>query len=153
MVDVIDTATRSRMMSGIKGKDTQPEMIVRRLLHRDGYRYRLHVSKIPGKPDLVFPKFSALIFVNGCFWHGHDCHLFKWPKTRSAFWREKIRGNIYRDSNNLLKLENMGWRVCIVWECAVKGKAQIDKERLGKLITRWLDSSRLRYEIRGEMPE
>ena len=97
MVDVVDTATRSRMMAGIKGKNTQPERLVRSLLHRKGFRFRLNVRELPGKPDIVLPSYHAVIFVNGCFWHGHDCVRFKWPKTRTDFWQHKIEGNRSND--------------------------------------------------------
>ena len=98
-----------------------PEMKVRKLLHSMGYRYKLYDPKFPGKPDLVFPKYKLALFVNGCFWHGHDCSLFRWPKTRSVFWRSKIDGNIARDQRNLSELLRLGWRVCTVWECELKG--------------------------------
>ena len=91
MADVVDKATRSRMMAGIKGKDTKPEMLIRSELHRRGFRFRKNVKELPGKPDIVLPKYKAVIMVNGCFWHGHECHLFKWPATRPEFLREKTR--------------------------------------------------------------
>ena len=122
MVDIVDKATRSRMMSGIRGKNTQPEILIRHGLHRLGFRYRLHGSKLPGRPDIVLPKFNAVILVHGCFWHGHDCRYFKLPTTRTGFWKEKIDGNRARDSRNLDSLLTAGWRVCIVWECAVRGR-------------------------------
>lgn len=90
MIDIVDTATRSRMMAGIKGKNTKPEKLVRSLLHRQGFLFRLNVRELPGKPDIVLPRYRAVIFVNGCFWHGHDCFSFKWPKTRTDFWQHKI---------------------------------------------------------------
>jgi len=121
MADVVDPATRSRMMSGIRGKNTRPEMTVRRLLHTSGFRYRLHAKDLPGKPDIVLPKYRVVIFVHGCFWHGHHCHLFKVPQTRMGFWMTKINGNIRRDAVAMHKLLDAGWRVAIVWECALKG--------------------------------
>ncbi|MEI6333621.1 MAG: very short patch repair endonuclease [Methylococcaceae bacterium] len=121
MVDVVDTATRSRMMAGIKGKNTQPERLVRSLLHRQGFRFRLNVRELPGKPDIVLPRYHAVIFVNGCFWHGHDCARFKWPKTRTDFWRHKIEGNRANDQKVTEALLATGWRVGIVWECSLKG--------------------------------
>ncbi len=123
MVDVVSKAKRSEMMAGIRGKDTRPEMLIRRGLHAMGYRFRVHRRDLPGNPDIVLPKYRAVIFVHGCFWHGHDCHLFKWPKTRAAFWREKIGGNVRRDSLALVSLKERGWRVHTVWECELKGKA------------------------------
>lgn len=108
------------MMSGIRGKDTKPEMIVRRGLHAMGFRYRLHDKSLPGKPDLVLPKYNAVIFVHGCFWHKHDCNYFKWPKTRPEFWREKLMSNFERDKEVMSDLELSGWRIAVVWECAVR---------------------------------
>jgi DNA mismatch endonuclease, patch repair protein len=120
LADVVDAATRSRMMAGIRGKDTKPEMIVRRALHARGFRYTLHNRKLPGSPDLCFPKYRAVIFVHGCFWHGHECELFQWPKTRQEFWQEKIGANRKRDRRVVRELRRQGWRVITVWECAVK---------------------------------
>lgn len=110
------------MMAGIRGRDTRPEMLLRKGLHALGWRYRLHGRTIAGRPDLVFPGRKALIFANGCFWHGHDCHLFKWPKTRADFWREKIGANIRRDARVLEQLRQEDWRVAEVWECTLKGR-------------------------------
>src|SRR3990172_9124666 len=97
MVDIVDASTRSRMMAGIRGRNTKPEILIRSLLHCQGFRFRLHVSDLPGKPDIVLRRFRAIIFVHGCFWHGHDCHFFKWPRTRPAFWRKKIKDNHAND--------------------------------------------------------
>lgn len=113
------------MMAGIRGTDTRPEMLLRKGLHALGWRYRLHGRGIPGKPDLVFSSRRALIFANGCFWHGHDCHLFKWPKSRPEFWREKIAGNIARDRRVREQLLGDGWRIAEVWECALKGRERL----------------------------
>lgn len=109
-------------MAGIRSKNTKPEMLLRRGLHRLGFRYRLHDRKLPGKPDLLFPKYNAVIFVNGCFWHGHECPLFKWPKTRETFWQEKIEGNRLRDRNIRAALSAMDMRHRTVWECELRGK-------------------------------
>lgn len=149
MADVVDPATRSRMMSGIRGKDTQPEMLIRRALHARGFRYRLHCKDLPGKPDLCFPKYRAVIFVHGCFWHGHNCHLFKWPKTRPEFWREKIGRNREVDEQSLLRLNALGWRTCLVWECAIKGRNRYRPEALIGSVVEWLRSSRIRCEVAG----
>jgi DNA mismatch endonuclease (patch repair protein) len=113
------------MMAGIRGKDTRPEMLLRKGLHAMGWRYRLHASGLPGKPDLVFPGRRALIFANGCFWHGHDCHLFRWPKTRQEFWHAKITSNIARDFRLRDELIVAGWRICEVWECTLKGRDRL----------------------------
>jgi DNA mismatch endonuclease (patch repair protein) len=127
------------MMAGIKGKNTKPELIVRRGLHRMGHRFRLHDKRLPGKPDLVFPKYRAVIQVQGCFWHGHDCHLFKWPSTRKEFWKAKITGNRERDTRNLLALKKMGWRTFTIWECALKGSAQFSIEEVLTDASHWLN--------------
>ena len=112
------------MMAGIGPANTKPEMIIRRGLHALGWRYRLHTKGLPGKPDLVFPARRAVIFVQGCFWHGHDCALFRWPSTREEFWRSKITGNVVRDSRVREQLLDMGWRVLDVWECSLKGRGR-----------------------------
>ena len=117
-MDVHSSSTRSFNMSRIKGKDTKPEMVVRRLIHSFGFRYRLHGQKLPGRPDLVFASKKKVIFVHGCYWHRHTCHLGKpVPKTRTEFWAGKFSGNVRRDAVNHQKLIDAGWRVLTVWEC------------------------------------
>lgn len=111
-------------MSGIRGRNTKPELLVRSGLHRMGYRFRLHDRSLPGRPDLVFPSRRAVIEVKGCFWHGHDCPLFRWPGTRSEFWRNKIVANIARDALNRDLLHRAGWRLAEVWECQLKGRSR-----------------------------
>ena len=138
MTDVVDKKTRSRMMSGIRGKDTKPELLVRKPLFARGFRYRLHDKRLPGKPDLVFPKYKAVIFINGCFWHGHDCHLFKWPKTRPEFWKKKINRNIEVDIENHKKLYEHGWRILIIWECAIKGRTKLPLNQVIDKTADWL---------------
>jgi len=138
MVDTLSKKSRSKNMAAIRSKDTKPEMMVRRALHKIGLRYRLHNRHLPGKPDLVFPKFKAVVFVNGCFWHAHECHLFKWPATRELFWREKIGGNARRDQENYEDLRKLGWKVGIVWECALMGSGKIDMDAVVGLISDWL---------------
>lgn len=152
MPDVVDKETRSRMMSGIHGKDTRPELLIRHGLHAMGFRYRLHAEQLPGKPDLVFPKYRAVIFVNGCFWHGHGCHLFRWPSTRHEFWRNKIGRTIERDKENIADLMNAGWRVLRIWECAIKGKGRLPPEIIIQEAAGWLKSSERFCEIKGEAP-
>lgn len=125
-------------MSGIRGKDTKPEMLIRKVLHAQGFRYRLHVKDLPGKPDLVFPKFKALVLIHGCFWHGHNCRYFKVPKTRTDFWLEKIESNRRRDDKQLAELQKHGWRVLIIWECATRKNDQITRSMLIDCITNWL---------------
>lgn len=129
MVDVVDSETRSRMMSGIKAKNTRPEVLVRKILHAEGFRFRIHVGALPGKPDIVLPKYKVAIFVHGCFWHGHSCRYFKVPKTRTEFWLDKINKNTERDRGHMLKLQNQGWRVLIIWECAVRGARRNDADK------------------------
>jgi DNA mismatch endonuclease (patch repair protein) len=116
------TPQRSRMMSSIRGKNTRPERILRSLLFARGFRYRLHVRGLPGSPDLVFPKRRAVVFVHGCFWHGHGCRYFKVPKTRTDFWLDKIMANARRDRQNEDALRKAGWRVFTVWECDIRDK-------------------------------
>lgn len=138
MVDIVDKATRSKMMSNIKSKNTKPEILIRKLLHRQGFRFKLHDKTLPGKPDLVLPKYRAVININGCFWHCHSCHLFKWPDTKKEFWRKKITSNAERDSSNTEILLNGGWRVLVVWECSIKGKYKIPPEEVVDRIVDWL---------------
>lgn len=149
MTDVVSAKIRSRMMSGIQGKNTKPEVMIRKALHQKGFRYRLHVKSLPGKPDLVFPKYHAVIQINGCFWHGHKCHLFKWPSTRPKFWRDKISGNRKRDAKNIAKLVSLGWRVLTIWECAVKGKSKLPFETLIAETCEWLITNEVSSEIGG----
>lgn len=111
---------RSYNMSRIKGKDTKPEILLRKWLWANGYRYRLHRKDLPGKPDIVFPGRRKVIFVHGCFWHRHDCRYFKWPKTNVDFWQEKISGNVSRDHRNIAELKKMGWQTLVIWECEIK---------------------------------
>lgn len=120
MTDVVDAATRSRMMAGIRGKDTMPELFLRRALHAQGFRYRLGGCGLPGKPDLVFPGRRVVIFVHGCFWHRHGCKYFKWPSTNTQFWREKLEGNAGRDERVKLELQKIGWKALTVWECELR---------------------------------
>ncbi|PVB59840.1 DNA mismatch endonuclease Vsr [Labrenzia sp. 011] len=151
MVDIVDSATRSRMMRGIRGKDTKPEVQLRKALFARGFRYRLHVSSLPGSPDIVLPKYRAAIFVHGCFWHGHDCHLFRLPATRTEFWRDKIEGNRQRDSRTLLELQAASWRVLTVWECAMKGKTRLACDELVQRVSVWITGNSVRKEIAGSV--
>jgi DNA mismatch endonuclease (patch repair protein) len=121
MTDVHDKATRSYNMSRIKGKDTKPEMLVRKFLFSKGFRYRLHDKKLPGKPDIVLPKYKTVIFIHGCFWHGHEgCKYYVVPKTRTEWWLEKIGKNIVNDEKAVASLLEMGWKVILIWECDLK---------------------------------
>ncbi|MBO3759994.1 very short patch repair endonuclease [Ciceribacter sp. L1K22] len=149
MADIVSGEVRSRMMSGIRGKDTRPEMLIRRALHAGGFRYRLHEKRLSGKPDLVFPRLRAVLFVHGCFWHGHDCHLFRLPSTRTDFWRDKIAGNVERDRRSTEALRDTGWRVGTVWECALKGKTRLPLASIVDSLALWLRSDQVFLDIRG----
>jgi DNA mismatch endonuclease (patch repair protein) len=151
MTDVVDVATRSRMMAGIQGKNTKPEILIRKALHARGFRFRLHVKDLPGKPDLVLPKYRALIFVHGCFWHGHGCRYFKVPQTRPEFWLEKIGKNQRRDSLQEEALIAMGWRVLVVWECAVRSMRKDKSSVLVDLIASWLKNGSKYFQIDEHM--
>ena len=136
-------------MSGIRGKNTKPELAIRRGLHAMGFRFRLHVTNVPGKPDLVLPRFRAAIFVNGCFWHQHDCHLFKMPSTRPEFWQKKIMSTVARDQAVRAALVDSGWRQMVVWECALKGRTRLQFDAVLRRIVEWLKGSEQTGEIRG----
>lgn len=137
MADVLTKAQRSFVMSRIRGKDTKPELLVRRYLFSRGLRYRKHDRRFPGRPDLYFAKWRAVVFVNGCFWHAHKgCPGFRVPKSRKAYWRKKLNGNRRRDKANHAKLAAMGLRVLVVWECELKSAVREERlERLYKEIT------------------
>ena len=151
MTDVVDKATRSRMMSGIGAKNTAPELRLRLILHRHGFRYRLHQADLPGKPDIVLKKYRTVVFVHGCFWHCHECAMFKWPASNRDFWRKKISRNRIRYEKQIVELVGMGWRVLTVWECALRGpNAQADGMVL-KHFQRWIFSRLDRKELSGKM--
>jgi DNA mismatch endonuclease (patch repair protein) len=151
MADVVTPKKRSQMMAGIKGGNTKPEIRVRSLLHKAGYRFRIAGKKLPGRPDIVLPKYNAVVFVHGCFWHGHEfCNLFRLPKSRKSFWSKKIGGNIIRDEINIARLQEAEWRVCTVWECALKGRNRLNEERLLKNLVGWVSSDSLVKTIRGK---
>lgn len=134
-MDTLSASKRSRIMSLVKGKNTRPEMIVRRLVHGAGFRYRLHDAKLPGKPDLVFSRKRKVIFVHGCFWHRHEgCALARIPKSNQEFWLTKLGGNKARDKSNLLKLQEAGWDTLVVWECEMKDMESLE-QRLREFIT------------------
>lgn len=149
-MDIVGKAKRSSMMAGIKGKNTLGEITIRKGLHALGFRYQLHRKDFPGKPDLVFPKHSAVIFVNGCFWHAHDCHLFKWPSTRIEFWKEKIGANKIRDERNIQACVAMDWKVLVIWECALKGKTRRNLNEVIHTAANWLLYDSQSAEISGK---
>jgi len=138
------------MMSGIRGKNTKPEMLLRRGLHARGLRYRLHARDLPGSPDLVFPARKAVLFAHGCFWHGHDCHLFRMPGSRPDFWRTKIERNREVDRRAVEALRQAGWRVGVVWECALKGRTRLDLETVLDACAAWAREGGDMLEIRGK---
>lgn len=147
MTDVVDPKTRSQMMSGIRGKDTKPEMTVRRALFAAGFRFRLHRRDLPGAPDVVLPGSRVAVFVHGCFWHRHmACGLAKLPATNAEFWRTKLEDNVKRDKRAVVALRKAGWRVLVVWECATRGKAA---EGLTLQLSEWIEGP----APFGEIPE
>lgn len=148
MVDIVGPDVRSRMMSRIRGKNTQPEMVVRRILFGAGYRYRLHRKDLPGVPDIVMSGLRVVIFVHGCFWHMHrDCALSKLPGTRQEFWKRKLEGNVERDRRNVQRLLDEGWRVVVVWECATRHE---DPDgRLAEALLGWVRGCATYGEISG----
>ena len=136
-------------MSGIRGKDTRPELAIRRGLHARGFRFRLHSEKVAGKPDLILPRWRSAIFVHGCFWHGHDCHLFKMPTTRREFWSAKIERNRVRDRLVAEQLTIDGWRYLVIWECALKGRTKLEFPELMDRAACWLRGAEQVGEIGG----
>ena len=130
MTDFLSPAERSDRMSRIRGKDTQPELALRKILHKLGLRYRLHGAALPGKPDLVFPRYRTVVFVHGCFWHRHaGCNIASTPKSNTPFWLEKFEKNIARDARVAAQLEAKGWRVLVVWECEIASMAKTQATR------------------------
>lgn len=136
-------------MAAIRGKNTRPELQVRRLLHARGFRFRLNNRHLPGNPDLILPKYKAAIFVHGCFWHQHNCPLFHWPASRADWWREKLTANKARDERNLQLLRDAGWRIAIVWECSLKGRYRMDESAVACTLSEWLKSDSPAITIAG----
>ncbi|MCL4138575.1 UNVERIFIED_CONTAM: hypothetical protein GTU68_005732 [Idotea baltica] len=132
MADIVDKNTRSRMMSRIKGKNTKPELAIRSGLHRLGLRFCIHNKRLPGKPDIVFPKYRVVVFVHGCFWHRHNCEFFQWPKSNRKFWQDKINGNVARDDLAVGLPYYVWWRGAAVSECVPRGK---NMNQVSKIIT------------------
>ena len=144
MADIVDRATRSRMMAGIRGRNTRPEMALRQALHARGLRYRLHDRKLPGTPDLVFRRFGAVCFVHGCFWHRHaECPYATIPATRTEFWLAKFEANVKRDRRDRHDLLHAGWRVAVIWECALRKEI---RPRLISNLERWLRGCEVEFE-------
>jgi DNA mismatch endonuclease (patch repair protein) len=134
-------------MAAIRSGDTRPEMLVRKALHAAGLRYRLHAKDLPGRPDLVFPKYRAVLFVHGCFWHKHECTAFRWPTSRAPWWERKLQANRARDQATDILLKAKGWRVGIVWECALKGKNRRMLDDVAQACYEWLRTTKLQFEI------
>ena len=139
-MDVLTAEQRRFNMSRVRSSDTRPEMIVRRSLHAAGFRYRLHVKALPGQPDLVLPARNAVVFVHGCFWHGHHCRSTKLPATRPEFWADKIDGNRARDQRSAESLLKAGWRVFTIWECALRGPRRRHHQEMLEAVSTWLRS-------------
>lgn len=152
MVDVVSKKKRSQMMAGISGKNTRPEMIIRKGLHARGLRYGLHANHLSGKPDLFFKKYGVVLFVNGCFWHCHDCSLFKLPKSNTEFWKTKLEKNTVRDAKNYYDLSQQGYSIAVVWECALKNKRPAEIDQLLNKIVHWMQSypKKEKIEFLGE---
>lgn len=141
MTDVHSLESRSKNMRAIRAKNTTPELTLRKILFARGLRFRLHVNALPGKPDIVLARYRVAIFVHGCFWHGHNCYLFKLPRTRREFWEAKISKNKQRDIRDNEALVRAGWSVLCVWECALKGRLKWDTNELADRITTWICSN------------
>lgn len=134
-MDMFTTQKRSRIMASIQSRNTRPEIIVRRFLFSRGFRFRLHDRKLPGSPDIILPKYRTVIFINGCFWHGHEgCHLYRLPKTNTDFWEAKIMRNRQRDHRDMLLLQEKGWKVLVVWECEIRARKLQRMETLEGLV-------------------
>ena len=147
MTDVVSKAVRSRMMSGIRGSNTKPEILLRKLLHREGFRFRLNNAGLPGRPDVVMPKHNVAVFVHGCFWHRHSgCRFSYVPASNRQFWRDKFAKNVRRDAMMEEALVDDGWRVLVVWECASK-RGRVDPSYLVTKIFKWMKSGRRRGQI------
>jgi DNA mismatch endonuclease, patch repair protein len=149
MADILTPEQRRLNMSRIRGKNTKPELLLRHGLHARGLRYRLHHKDLPGRPDMVFPRYRAAVLVHGCFWHGHDCPLFKLPATRREFWAAKIEGNRTRDARDLRRLAAAGWRILMVWECALKGPTRLPVDAVLAEIVAWLRTDEPTRTIQG----
>ena len=150
MVDIVEPSVRSRMMSNIRSKNTRHEVEIRKALYAAGLRYRLHRRDLPGIPDITFPRYRAVVFVHGCFWHGHDCHLFRWPSSNSERWKSKIRGNQSRDESSVSRLLASGWRVCTIWECALRGRGKRITQEVVDTTAKWIRGTDPLCELRGK---
>lgn len=150
MADTLTPQQRSQLMARIRGKDTKIELLIRRALHGLKFRYQLHDRRLPGRPDMVLPKYRAVIFIHGCFWHGHDCALHRPPSSNKLYWRDKITRNQERDAAALKQLRRDGWRCLVIWECALRGPQRRDFDRSIAAIDSWLRSDARTKTIRGK---
>ena len=148
--DSAHTSMRSHIMASIPSRNTKPELYVRKALHSLGFRYRLHVKRLPGSPDIVLPRYKAVIQVNGCFWHGHDCPANRPAKSNTEYWYQKISKNQARDERNRNALLKSGWRLLVIWECAIQGKQKLDRKVLISLVENWVLVGNELAEIRGD---
>jgi DNA mismatch endonuclease, patch repair protein len=140
-MDTVDRQTRSKIMASVGQKDTGGELVLRRALHKIGLRYKLHDGSLPGSPDLVFPRFRAVIFVHGCYWHSHGCYKSTVPKSRRAFWTDKFSANRERDQRNIRLLMERGWRAMVVWECELLGKNAFPSHEIAERVREWLQDT------------
>jgi DNA mismatch endonuclease, patch repair protein len=150
MADIVDASTRSRMMAGIRSKNTKHELEIRKKLFALGFRYRLHDQRLPGKPDIVLPRYRAVIFFNGCFWHAHGCFLFKWPSSRVEFWKQKLTANKENDRKKRETLISLGWRILTIWECSFRGPGKDRDKEIDEILIKtikWLESKKTIAEI------
>ena len=148
-MDTVDRQTRSRIMAAVGQKNTGAEMKLRRAIHKTGLRYRLHDRTLPGSPDLVFPRFNAVVFVHGCYWHSHGCYRSTVPKSHKEFWTGKFDANRARDERNVAHLRAEGWRVLTVWECALVGRTAMPPEEVAQDVASWLAGDEATGEIGG----
>ncbi len=151
LTDTVSVERRSEIMALVGSKDTKPELLIRKGLHALGFRYRLHVKDLPGKPDLVFPRYRAVIQINGCFWHGHACPLCRMPNSNTEYWNSKIARNKKRDISNRQLLLDEHWRVLTIWECALTGKSKLGLNQVIELASAWLLSTESICEIKGKI--
>lgn len=151
-MDTLTPESRHKNMSHIRSKDTAPEQAVRKALHKAGFRYRICDKRYPGKPDLIFPRYYAVIFINGCFWHAHEnCRYFVFPKSNREFWKKKFQRNRERDAENITYYKDQKWRICVIWECSIRGSSSRQKiEKVKDQVIEWLEESSDPFlEIKG----
>ncbi len=151
LTDTVSVERRSEIMAQVGSGDTKPELLVRKGLHALGFRYRLHVKELPGKPDLVFPRYKSVIQINGCFWHGHSCPRCRMPSSNTEYWNQKVARNMERDVANRQLLLDEGWRVLTIWECALTGKWKLGLSRVIGLASAWLLSTESISEVKGDI--